>query len=410
MHRWWPLAALFLLVACQKSAGLAPSSEKRQDRGPIGAMGPSGLHGLAPGAKPAPLPVCRSEGREPLEAARAFYDSQRFEEALSCAAQATALHPDDPRGHSERGAALSALGSLDEARLAYARALALDPDNLDALLGAAHLYAVGLPSTRERDELASLYSERGLVLAEHDRERELMARFALLSAMAFNDLGQARDALDRADLVLRLEGQNPEARYERAVALFELCRFREAKAAFTSMLSDAQRSAHAHHHLGLLLEREGKWKQAEQHFGRARQLDPEDFPEPQLISEVEFEAEIQKAVAALPEDMRNDLAGVPIRAEEIPRDDDLLSGDPPLSPAILGLFRGPPLKDRCAGELFPGMSRSESCRSVALYRRNLARAVKSKQELIEQIRVTLLHEIGHLRGEDDFELAARGLE
>jgi predicted Zn-dependent protease with MMP-like domain len=47
---------------------------------------------------------------------------------------------------------------------------------------------------------------------------------------------------------------------------------------------------------------------------------------------------------------------------------------------------------------------------VVLYRKNLARAVKSHDELIEQIRVTLLHEIGHLRGEDDVELAARGLE
>jgi len=50
------------------------------------------------------------------------------------------------------------------------------------------------------------------------------------------------------------------------------------------------------------------------------------------------------------------------------------------------------------------------CRSVVLYRRNLARAVISQDELLEQIRVTLLHEVGHLRGEDDMELAARGLE
>jgi predicted Zn-dependent protease with MMP-like domain len=47
---------------------------------------------------------------------------------------------------------------------------------------------------------------------------------------------------------------------------------------------------------------------------------------------------------------------------------------------------------------------------VALYRRNLERAVRNGDELREQIRVTLLHEVGHLRGEDDFELAARGLE
>ena len=49
-----------------------------------------------------------------------------------------------------------------------------------------------------------------------------------------------------------------------------------------------------------------------------------------------------------------------------------------------------------AAELFP--TRRVGC------------AVKSRAELVEQIRVTLLHEVGHLRGEDDYELAARGLE
>ena len=47
---------------------------------------------------------------------------------------------------------------------------------------------------------------------------------------------------------------------------------------------------------------------------------------------------------------------------------------------------------------------------LQLARKNLARAVTTREELNEQIRVTLLHEIGHLRGEDDSELAARGLE
>ena len=47
---------------------------------------------------------------------------------------------------------------------------------------------------------------------------------------------------------------------------------------------------------------------------------------------------------------------------------------------------------------------------MALYRRNLARVVRTREELLEQIEVTLLHEVGHLRGEDDHELAARGLE
>src|SRR5262249_35938726 len=60
-------------------------------------------------------------GLVPLDAARAAYDAREYERALSCAAEASARAPDEPDAHSERGAALSALGKFDEAKLAYAR-------------------------------------------------------------------------------------------------------------------------------------------------------------------------------------------------------------------------------------------------------------------------------------------------
>src|SRR5262249_19691331 len=128
------------------------------------------------------------------------------------------------------------------------------------------------------------------------------------------------------------------------------------------------------------------------------------FPKPPSLSSTEFKIELDKALKGLPRDMRHDLVGVLVAAEEFPKDEDLLSSDPPLSPAIMGLFRGPPLGESCESAGF------KPCRSVALYRRNLMRAVRTRDELREQIRVTLLHEVGHLRGEDDMELAARGLE
>lgn len=350
---------------------------------------------------PAPLPVCNAEGSSPLEAAQRYYDEDRYEEALSCAAQAAALEPDNAEAHAERGMALTALNRVPEAQLAFAHALAIHPDEPEALLGAAHLYTVNLSSSREHDELGLLYSERGL--SKPGQPPELVVQFALLSAMAFNDLGQASEALNRASIVLAREPHNLEALYERALALFELCRFSEAKAAFTALLSDTEHGAHAHHHLALLLEREGKWKLAQQHFDKAHALSPEDFPPPPLPTEEAFRKAVADAVAALPEDMRKDLEGIPVAAEELPAEADLLSGEPPLSPTILGLFRGPSLSEPCDGTETP-------CRSVVLYRRNLARAVRSPEELQEQIQVTLLHEVGHLRGEDDEELAARGLE
>jgi len=386
------------LAACRRSEIAA---EPAPPPAPLTQVTPSSAHGHAHAP---PLGVCETRGLDPLSAARRYYDEEKFDRALSCASQATALSPELPDAHLERAAAFAAMGRFEEAQLSYARALALDPDHLDALLGAAHLFGVSLSSSRERDELASTYAERGLALALAMNEASLVSQFALISAMAFNDLGEAKLALERAEQVLSLQSKHPEATYERAVALFELCRFREAKAAFTALMNDPERSAQAHHHLGLLLEREGHLKQAERHLGRARALQPEDFPVPQPISPEEFKREVAKAAAELPEDMRRDLEGIPVEAEELPQEEDLVSGDPPLSPSILGLFRGPPLGEPCSEEV------QGPCRSVVLYRRNLSRAVRSREELLEQIRVTLLHEVGHLRGEDDHELAARGLE
>ncbi|MBK7860154.1 MAG: metallopeptidase family protein [Archangiaceae bacterium] len=357
-----------------------------------------------------PLATCETGGKLPLEAARDFFDRSEFEKALSCAAQASALFPNDSVAHTERANALAALGRDEEAKMAYARALAVDPDSLDALMGSAHFYAVTLPSTRENDELGSLYAERGLDIANAQKDEDSAVQMGRISAMAFNDLGQPQDALERADWVLEhVKGHlDPDASYEKALALFELCRFGEAKGAFTSLLGDAERGAHAHHHLGLLLEREGKLKDAEKHFTTAREKSKDDFPEPVLLTEDEFRNEVKKAIAKLPDDMKRDIRGVPVGTEDLPGTEDLKAVEPPLSPTILGLFRGPPLDEQCTPE--PGSAADTPCRSVVLYRKNLARAVKTREELIEQIRVTLLHEVGHLRGEDDFELAARGLE
>ncbi|HEY0880597.1 MAG TPA: tetratricopeptide repeat protein, partial [Archangium sp.] len=259
-----------------------------------------------------PLAVCESNGKLPLDAAREAFDARQYEKALSCAAQAAALAPEDVFAHTERANALGQLERHPEATLAYARALAIDPDSLDALAGAAHFYIVLMPSSREMDELGLNYAERGFELSLAQRDDAFALSFARLSAMGFNDTGQPHDALERADWVLSREKTDAEALYERAVALFELCRFADARGAFTKLLTDEERAAWAHHHLGLLLEREGNEKEAQKHFDQARTLDAESFPEPVLLSRADFQKELDEALDRLPADMRRDLGGVPV--------------------------------------------------------------------------------------------------
>ena len=76
-----------------------------------------------------------------------------------------------------------------------------------------------------------------------------------------------------------------------------------------------------------------------------------------------------------------------------------------LGGAILGIFRGSPLGQKAAMDPW-----SHFPSSIVLYQKNLERQARDRDELIEEIRVTLMHEVGHFLGLDEDELYARGLD
>jgi predicted Zn-dependent protease with MMP-like domain len=99
------------------------------------------------------------------------------------------------------------------------------------------------------------------------------------------------------------------------------------------------------------------------------------------------------------------LENTTISVEPLPGEEDLTSSDPPLSPCILGVFRGTPIGERSvtsSADHFPA--------AIVLYQRNLERFARTREELLEQIGITLLHEVGHLVGLDEEDLWERGLE
>jgi tetratricopeptide (TPR) repeat protein len=328
--------------------------------------------------------------------------------AWTCADRAADLVPASVEAHHLRGSALAALGKEQEAQLAYSIALALDPDDPETLRAIADFYINGNgKAERGRDalrlglELAQRGSRR--VLARRRKTAQLGADLAVLEAQALNDLGRSDEALVRIDVALRLAPGRGDALHEKGVALFDLSRFAEARAVLSRALAIQPDDAYSHQILGLTLEQLGDASAAAE-LARAVALAPAELSAPVEISNAEFQREIEGVVTRLPEARRALVRTIRIEVTDLPDAADLAAVKPPFPPTILGLYRGPVGKSA-----HPHAIHGESP-SIVLYRKNLARAVKTRAELSEQIRDTLLHEIGHLEGLDEDDLRRRGME
>jgi tetratricopeptide (TPR) repeat protein len=340
-----------------------------------------------------------------VDRAGARFEAGDYETALVCAEEAAQENPDSVEAHHGRALALAQLGQLNEARDAITRALALDPDDPETLAAAADLYVNRLGPSTQLTEIGLTYAERAARILRRGQQPRLAARAALIEGQALNDLGRASEALPRIEAALQIRPDDVETRYERAVAFFEVCKFNEAKAGLEWVLKRDPDHAYAHHYLGLTLERTDE-AAARPHFARARALRPRDFLAPVIPTPAEFQKLLDEVTAQLPADAREAIARVPLEVTDLPLLTDLTAEEPPLSPTVLGLFRGVPEGATCKppdGGVIPSQA-------IVLYRRNLARAVVDRDELRREVRKTLLHEVGHMKGEDDAALRARGLE
>lgn len=326
--------------------------------------------------------------------------------AWTCADRAADLSPQSVEAHHLRGAALAMLGRWSDAQLAFGLALSLDPDDPETLRGAAHFYINELERSHDTLRLGLSLAERGSAraIARRRRTPELIADLALLEAQALSDLGQSDEALARLEGALRQSPRRADALHERGVARFNLARFAEAKADFLEVLAQRPDDAFAHHMLGLTLDWLGD-PAALTHLARAVELAPDELTAEVPLSVAELRTEIAQVLASLPAERQAKLKGARFEIEDLPALEDLRSVSPPFPPTILGLYRGPLEADGGAGS-----SSWAAMPSIVLYRKNLARAVRTRVELSREIRDTVLHELGHLEGLDEDDLRRRGME
>jgi predicted Zn-dependent protease with MMP-like domain len=198
-------------------------------------------------------------------------------------------------------------------------------------------------------------------------------------------------------------GDHPDYLWAKAELRMAEWKIGEARAALEH-LTEVEWSAAALERLALCSEIEGDFARADQLLEQAIALDPNGVSIPRLSPD-EFEKVVAEAIERLNPETKAGLERCEIAIEPVPAAWMVDASDPSGTPPdMLGLFAGESELERTefdTGALPP---------RIFLFQRNLERTCRTHQELVEQIRVTLFHEIGHMLGFDEKGVADMGLE
>ncbi len=104
------------------------------------------------------------------------------------------------------------------------------------------------------------------------------------------------------------------------------------------------------------------------------------------LSDAEFERAVDEALEAVPRELLELLDNVAIIVEDEPPEDE---------PDLLGLYDGVPLTERDTSWAFALPDR------ILIFQGPLQRMCRSHEELLDEIAITVVHEIAHHFGIDD---------
>lgn len=111
-----------------------------------------------------------------------------------------------------------------------------------------------------------------------------------------------------------------------------------------------------------------------------------------------FEALVEKAYLAIPEEFRKKIENVVISVEDYPTQGDLEKLKLRKDSLLLGLYRGVPLPKRSVWQVasFPD--------EIVIYQKDIERICRNENEIEDKVNEVLVHEIGHYFGLSDKEI------
>ena len=117
------------------------------------------------------------------------------------------------------------------------------------------------------------------------------------------------------------------------------------------------------------------------------------------LKEADFRAFAAHVLDGLPDEFRKRMENVVVVVEDYPSVEDAAGAGIPRE-ELLGLFHG---VSRLEHE-WCGGAPDRLPERIVLYKRNIENVSSTKEELVEEIRLTVLHEIGHYFGLSEEEI------
>ena len=122
---------------------------------------------------------------------------------------------------------------------------------------------------------------------------------------------------------------------------------------------------------------------------------------PRLSSKA-FDRAVREAIDRIPDEFLRHIQDVPILVEQVPTQEVLADLEVPKDETLFGAYFGTPKGERSVFDVPAEPDR------IVIYKRPLEDYCETVEELVEEIEITVVHEVAHHFGIDDEALARYG--